>query len=224
MAVPTCARSRGRKIAPDTERQLWSASAGYCEPTGGLRFRGHARRMHPLLRGPLAGTVATVPMSAVMLAASRLVGRQPPEAIARSAVQAATGEQPPEPVAGLLSSLAHLGFGAGVGAGYVLLPRSGPPLLRGVGTALAVYVVSYQGWVPALGILPPASRDRPGRPAVMVTAHMVFGAVLALVEDRLRRPRGLEVGDAGDAVDRERPVLLAQVVERGDVAALRATP
>ena len=156
---------------------------------GVIRLRsGHACEMHPVLRGPLAGTLATIPMSLVMLVAGRLVGRQAPEAIVRSAVQAATGEQASKPVARLLSSLAHLGFGAGVGAGYVLLPRSGPPLLRGVGTALAVYLVSYQGWVPALGILPPASRDRPGRVTVMVTAHLVFGAALALVEDQLRRP------------------------------------
>ena len=142
-----------------------------------------------MLRGPLAGTLATIPMSAVMLIAGRVVGRQPPETIVCSAVEAVTGSQASRPVAGLLTSLAHLGFGAGVGAGYVLLPRSSPPLLRGVGTSLVVYLVSYQGWVPALGILPPASRDRPGRVTVMLTAHVVFGTVMALVEDRLSRPR-----------------------------------
>jgi hypothetical protein len=54
-------------------------------------------------------------------------------------------------------------------------------------TGLAVWAVSYQGWIPALGILPKASEDRPARPAVMVTAHVVYGAVLGALEERLRR-------------------------------------
>ena len=54
-------------------------------------------------------------------------------------------------------------------------------------TGLSVWAVSYQGWVPALGILPKASEDRPARPAVMVAAHVVYGAVLGALEQRLRR-------------------------------------
>jgi hypothetical protein len=40
--------------------------------------------------------------------------------------------------------------------------------------------VSYEGWVPAAGIMPPAHRDRPSRSATMVVAHAVYGAVLGL--------------------------------------------
>lgn len=145
--------------------------------------------MHPLLRGALAGTVATVPMSALMLAAGRLgvMGEQPPEAITRSAVDTVTDEEPlPEPTADALSGVLHLGFGAVAGAAYALLPQVGPPVLRGSATGLAIWATAYQGWVPALGILPPASRDRPGRPLAMVAAHVVYGSVLGLLEERWR--------------------------------------
>lgn len=143
--------------------------------------------MHALLRGALAGTAATGPMSAVMAAASAagLLGEHPPESIVRHAARA-TGQSPPRPTVRALAAVTHLGFGAGVGAGYALLPAVGPPVARGTATALAVYVASYQGWLPALGILPPASDDRPARPTVMVAAHVVFGAVLGLLDDRWR--------------------------------------
>lgn len=139
-----------------------------------------------VVRGAAAGIVATGAMSAVMLAFSRQVGEQPPDAIATKAAHA-VGADPSEGQADALASLAHAGFGATVGAAYALLPRVGPPPLRGVAVSLGVWAVSYQGWVPALGILPPASRDKPGRPAVMVVAHVVFGVVLGALEDRLRR-------------------------------------
>ena len=137
-------------------------------------------------RGAVAGVVATAAMSAVMLAFRRQMGEQPPDAIAKTAADA-VGAEPTETEADVLASIAHVGFGLGVGAGYALLPRYLPPPVRGVGVALAIWAVSYQGWVPALGILPPADEDRPARPTVMAAAHVVFGAVLGAVEDRLRR-------------------------------------
>ena len=137
-------------------------------------------------RGAVAGVVATAAMSAVMLAFRRQMGEQPPDAIAKTAADA-VGAEPTETEADVLASIAHVGFGLGVGAGYALLPRYLPPPVRGVGVALAIWAVSYQGWVPALGILPPADEDRPARPTVMAAAHVVFGAVLGEVEDRLRR-------------------------------------
>ncbi len=139
-----------------------------------------------VVRGAVAGTVATAAMSAVMLALREQVGEQPPDAIVKH-VARGVGVTPTEREADAMAVVAHVGFGSGVGSAYALLPRVGPPAARGVATALAVYAASYQGWVPALGILPPASQDQPGRPAVMVAAHVVYGAVLGVVEDSLRR-------------------------------------
>lgn len=142
------------------------------------------------VRGAASGSAATVAMSALMLAAGRagLVGRQPPEAIVRRAGDA-LGHEPQGAAAGALGSLAHLGFGASVGVVAALLPARGAGPARGVALSLLVYVASYRGWVPALGALPPADRDRPDRQAVLVTAHLVYGAVLGAL-DRRHRPPG----------------------------------
>ncbi len=139
-------------------------------------------------RGAVAGVVGTVAMSALMLAAGRvgLLGRQPPQAIAERAVQVGTGERVPAPVGRALGVLTHLAFGGGAGVGYALLPRRLPPPVRGCSWALAIYTAAYQGWVPALGALPPAEKDRRDRVAVMVLAHLVYGTVLAKTEQALR--------------------------------------
>ncbi len=139
-----------------------------------------------VVRGAAAGSVATGAMSALMLAASRLVGEQPPDAIAKKAADA-VGASPTESQADALAVALHMGFGATIGAAYSLLPRVGPPVARAVAVSMAVYAASYQGWMPALNILPPASKDKPARPAVMAAAHVVYGAALGLVEERLRR-------------------------------------
>jgi hypothetical protein len=127
-------------------------------------------------------------MTGVMLAADRAghLGYPPPQAISEQTVQLASGSRPAAPTGRALGLVAHLGFGATVGAVYALLPRLGGPLPRGISWALAVYAASYQGWVPAMGALPPASRDRRDRVAVMVAAHVVYGAVLGRAEHTLR--------------------------------------
>ena len=144
--------------------------------------------IHSLTRGAAAGALATAAMSALMLAAGRagLMGRQPPEAIVRQA-GALTGTEPRGRTADVLASVAHLGFGAVTGAGHGLLPPARHPVARGVVLGTGVYAVSYAGWVPALGALPPADRDRPPRQLAMLAAHVVFGAVLGALDDRWRR-------------------------------------
>lgn len=133
----------------------------------------------------MAGSAAAVAMSGVMLAFRRPMGAQPPDVIVTAAAHA-VGADPGEEQADVLASVSHVAFGALGGAAYALLPRSGPPWLRGAATGLVIWGSAYQGWVPALGILPPASQDRPARPAVMVAAHVVYGVVLGELEDRLR--------------------------------------
>ena len=138
------------------------------------------------VRGAAAGVVATGAMSALMLALREQVGEQPPDAIVKHAARG-VGMTPTEREADAMAVVVHVGFGATIGAAYALLPRVGSPAARGLVTAMTVYAASYQGWIPALGILPRATQDRPGRPAVMVAAHVVYGTVLGAVEERLRR-------------------------------------
>ncbi len=132
-------------------------------------------------RGAGAGLIATIPMSAVMFAAQRLgpVDELDPEIITETGLEAARVEAS-ESTQNLLSTLAHLGFGAGVGAVYGLLsPRlRRAPLLTGPLYGLAVCGASYQGWIPAMGIAPPLSRRDPARRWMQILSHLVYGTVL----------------------------------------------
>lgn len=144
------------------------------------------------LVGAGAGAAATLPMSAVMLLFQRLgwMGQQPPARIVDAALDEA--EVPAtRRERTVLSVIAHLAFGAGAGALFGLVrggrPGLGRAALEGAGFGTAVWAASYAGWVPALGIMPPPSKDRPGRPTAMVVAHWVYGATLGAAVARARR-------------------------------------
>ena len=143
------------------------------------------------VQGMVAGAVATVPMSAVMLVAGRTgaMGKQPPEQVTEKAMDAAGVDDTSEGEQHATASIAHLAFGAGGGAAFALLQRRldlpVPTVVQGVAFGLAVWAVSYQGWIPALRILPPADDDRPGRQRAMIAAHIVYGGVLGAVESRI---------------------------------------
>lgn len=150
--------------------------------------------------GAAVGAVATVPMSALMLAAQRagLMGTQPPRRITDEAIEAVDevadeeDVNPSESTRRGLTALNHLGFGAAAGVPFVLLhrllPTQVPREAVGAVYALGVWASAYLGWVPALGIMPPADEDRPDRPASMIAAHLVYGSVLG-AGVRLLRPR-----------------------------------
>jgi hypothetical protein len=149
--------------------------------------------------GAVSGAAATAVMSSVMVAAREvgLMSEIPPHVIASKAVdRAGAGEEADADDRRSLGWLTHFLFGAGAGALYALLRNvvrtPGPAALHGAGYALAVWAVSYLGWIPGLGLLPPADRDEPGRQPVMIGAHLLFGAVLGvLVQPRIRSRRGL---------------------------------
>ena len=137
-------------------------------------------------RGAAAGALATVPMSAVMLGAQRIgaLGEQPPEKISRRALAAANRE-PTTTAEKATAATLHFAFGAAAGALYGMFAdeRDAWPTAaaKGVGFGLALYAVSYAGWLPALGLMPPPQRDREDRQASMALAHVVYGAALGLL-------------------------------------------
>ena len=150
-----------------------------------------------LLAGAAAGALATVAMSAVMLGAKRagITGELPPERITRSAFETVVDEPPSDEEEDAAAATAHIGFGAVAGALFALImlwtdaERRSTPTAASAGVlyATGIWLVSYQGWVPALGIMPPASRDRRGRVATMLVAHWVYGAALGALGSFLRR-------------------------------------
>src|SRR6476469_6557592 len=96
-------------------------------------------------------------MSAVMVTGNRigLMTEQPPTVVTTRALRTA-GVQRPTAAASLVAPVSHLGFGAAGGLLYALLRRlvpDAPGGMLGVAFGLAVWAVSYVGWIPALGIL-----------------------------------------------------------------------
>ena len=144
-----------------------------------------------LARGATAGVLATIAMSAVMLAGEKcgLMPGQPPKHIVRAVLPG--HRRRPKPGEKTLGAGAHLAFGVGSGALFGLLTRNARARVPlGVGYALLIWLASYEGWVPALNILPPISRDpEPGRAAVMACGHVVYGAALVMALNRLRTDR-----------------------------------
>lgn len=139
-----------------------------------------------LVKGAAGGVLATAAMSAVMLAGSRmgLMPDQPPKRIVRAFLPG--HRHRPKRGERALGAIAHVGFGTACGALFAAACRGRrAPLGAGVGYGLAIWFASYEGWVSRLGILPPVSGDRPGRPAVMAAGHVVYGAVLTLAVNGL---------------------------------------
>jgi hypothetical protein len=148
-------------------------------------------RRASVLDGATAGLLATVPMTAVMLAGHRALPRHeryplpPAEITAQAAETAADAADaaPPDPEAlTALTLAAHFGYGAATGALYALAVPPAPGVaagaLRGAGWGLAVWAGSYLGWLPAARILKPATEHPARRNALMIGAHLVWGAAL----------------------------------------------
>lgn len=133
------------------------------------------------LGGLLGSAVMAVPI--VGARAAGLIGTPPPKRITEGLLDRA-GVRTDSQTEEQLSALLHVGFGVGAGAlyGAVVPPVRDVPraLAFGLAFGTAVYAVSYAGWVPALGLMPPPQRDQPARQVVMLVAHWLYGATIAL--------------------------------------------
>ena len=143
-----------------------------------------------ILDGAVGGSVATLGMSMVMLASEQagFIQRQPPDEIAEAALDAAGVSDATEKETDTVAIALHLAFGAGMGSLFALLHRRLrlpiSPILHGIVFGSLVWAVSYKGWIPALGIMPPPERDEPGRPETMLFAHWVYGGILGALVGR----------------------------------------
>lgn len=155
-----------------------------------------ARQWSPhLLAGALAGFVASVPMAFVMMGLNRYlpVGSRswpeklrplPPKEIVVETAARADVEKVVTPGKqwDAATWLGHLAYGSATASLFPLATRPLPlPYIpRGMLFALGVWAGSYLGWLPALGILPPATKQTPRRNAVMILSHLSWGSLLAL--------------------------------------------
>jgi uncharacterized membrane protein YagU involved in acid resistance len=82
----------------------------------------------------------------------------------------------------------HFAYGATTGVLYSLIAPKlpGTPLVKGVTYGLGVWGASYLGWIPAFGLKPQAPKMTASRNAMMILAHVVWGATLGYNENELR--------------------------------------
>ena len=156
---------------------------------------GHRSVARAAAWGAGVGLAATAVMSAWMLLSQRLgiMGEAPPHEIVEEGADSA-GVAASEEELEVAAATAHFGFGAAGGAVFGVLAtllRPGIPELLALPWALVIWFGSYFGWVPALHILPPASRDDRGRAVTMFVAHLIFGAAMGAAWRLVRRPGGV---------------------------------
>jgi hypothetical protein len=140
-----------------------------------------------LLAGGVGGFVATAPMTAFMELARRYFlpchqqyGLPPRQITMRVASWAGLKRHLAEPEKKAATFAAHFSYGAAAGAVYGPCCQyiGRPGVASGIVHGLAVWSGSYLGLLPALGILPPATRHPLRRNALMIAAHVVWGAAL----------------------------------------------
>ena len=154
--------------------------------------------MNRILLGALAGLAATGPMTLAMkLMHEQLPPEEqyplPPRQVMEGlAEKAGVNEHLDEEERKTATWVSHFAFGAAAGALYGAV--SGEridehPLLAGVGFGFAVWAGSYLGWLPAAGIISPATEHPARRNALMIAAHAVWGATTGVALERLSDDR-----------------------------------
>lgn len=161
-----------------------------------------------LLTGALAGFSATAPMTVSMQTLKLLLPNSdqqplPPRIITEKIADRVGTEElvDSENKARNVTLVNHFAYGSLVGAAYGILcgrnltnPNSqtanrarslAVSTAKGIGFGLAVWSVSYQAWLPATGLFPPAKSQSSGRNGLMIAAHIVWGAALGVFTDSL---------------------------------------
>jgi uncharacterized membrane protein YagU involved in acid resistance len=140
-----------------------------------------------LLLGGIAGLVGTMAMTSAMRRLHKRLPQDeqyplPPREIVDSAAA------PPDQPARDLTLVSHFLYGAACGA-LLAAANPRPGRMEGAAAGVAVWLGSYLGWIPGLGILEPATRHPARRNALMITVHFVWGTATAAALSELTDAR-----------------------------------
>jgi uncharacterized membrane protein YagU involved in acid resistance len=146
-----------------------------------------------VLKGTLAGFVATIPMTVFMLATQRFLPKGqrydlPPEIITKELAYRAHVRHHLNKQQVLGATLvSHFGYGASMGAVYSLLGkrRPLPTVVQGVLFGLVVWAGSYLALLPLLGMSESGQSEPVRRNLMMIAAHVVWGTTLGATADVL---------------------------------------
>lgn len=159
--------------------------------------------MRTILRGLDAGLRATVPMTVTMELLFQGLPRDqryplPPRLITERILRRLGADgRLSERQTTALTLAAHFAMGATAGAALAALrPQWRRRVWCGPAFGVLVWLVNYQGVMPALGLMRPVHRHPPHRAALTLIAHLVWGAAArALLHGRSALRRQLPKAD-----------------------------
>jgi hypothetical protein len=140
-----------------------------------------------VVRGALAGAVATVPMTWMMITGRQYLPeselRRPlPPAELLEDIERKTGVALDSESHRAAVYVSHFGYGAFSGVVFALTLgriRKVPVWLSAPGFGLAVWAASYLGWIRAAGSGAEARRSSSERNSLMVVSHLIWGLAIA---------------------------------------------
>jgi uncharacterized membrane protein YagU involved in acid resistance len=154
-----------------------------------------------LLIGGIAGFVGTMAMTAAMRRLHRrlpekerypLTPREIVDSAASKAQVPLSGEGAKD-----VTTASHFLYGAAVGA-ILAATDPNPSKRSGALYGSAVWLASYMGWIPAVGILKPATKHPARRNLLMLAVHLVWGAATAASMKELVKARGDIIATGAD--------------------------
>lgn len=172
--------------------------------------RRSPRLPNRMLIGAIAGFAGTMAMTAAM---NRMHRRLPPNEryplTPREIVDSTASKieaSPRDKNGADITAAAHFAYGAIAGS---VLGAADPRMGRAAGAmaGIAVWTISYLGWIPGVGLLKPATLHPPRRNQLMLAAHVVWGAATAagMRELMLARDTILAGGEDRDVPPPDRP-------------------
>jgi uncharacterized membrane protein YagU involved in acid resistance len=142
--------------------------------------------MQRILAGLIGGAIGTAFMTMAMKRMHRELPRGdryplPPRRVAMELAEK-SGLGPPrrERDRKALTIATHYAFGTGMGAVYsMIVPQTRwAPIAAALPFGLAVWAGSYLGWLPAVGLHPPATQESAPRNALMIASHFVWAGTI----------------------------------------------
>ena len=168
-----------------------------------------------LLIGAIAGFAGTMAMTSAMRRMHKWLPKEErypltPREIVDSSAEAVGVDIPPE-AAKDITTAAHFAYGAAMGA---VISAMNPDVSKRTGSAagFAVWLASYMGWIPAMGILEPATKHPARRNLLMIGVHLVWGTATASALRELRDARETILGEGRD---KDVPARASHQVEPG---------
>ena len=149
--------------------------------------------IQPIAAGIVSGLIATAVMTLWMMVLQEAIPterhrRLPPGDVAMGVAQkTGIAGKMDEPAKKAAIGISHFGFGIAASLLYALLfgPFQYLNVWSGILFGSLIYLISYTGWIPLFRIMPFPTEMTGGRNFILISSHLLWGAVLGSAAQRL---------------------------------------